>query len=357
MKATGCLAVGTAAMISQPKLPIDNLMLVETIETYLAKKTEMEISPKVLLATISGYSKKSNGRVEMGNLKEKLCKELESSQQQEKLRVEYKEAAKKKVEEESRRKKNAAEELKKRSVKDPKRKREFLKEGHGGTAKKRLVYDDVLPTPSILQHRGDHYSSLDVLFAEKIISGTPTVLQTTATPHVDSTALSRNTPNISSRTHEIIELKQRVSDLETENGFLFHQIDEKDLKISSLKAEVQLVQGHNMRIEKSGLKFAITIGRISKSNLHPMINEILESIYTRAYMSEHLLYGKAPRLSTAHQIFMVQAWKTYHGDVIQPKQVREAIRSKHSTETRALQSAMLTPPPEPASRAQCRTAK
>ncbi|KZS02162.1 Uncharacterized protein APZ42_000905, partial [Daphnia magna] len=253
MKATGCLAVGTAAMISQPKLPIDNLMLVETIETYLAKKTEMEISPKVLLATISGYSKKSNGRVEMGNLKEKLCKELESSQQQEKLRVEYKEAAKKK---------------------DPKRKREFLKEGHGGTAKKRLVYDDVLPTPSILQHRGDHYSSLDVLFAEKIISdysdveseeesvdesviesgngsdqsgeernahpfleaetecwpsktgtshitvleqiGTPTVLQTTATPHVDSTALSRNTPNISSRTHEIIELKQRVSDLETE---------------------------------------------------------------------------------------------------------------------------------------------
>ncbi|KAK4013905.1 hypothetical protein OUZ56_026457 [Daphnia magna] len=204
MKATGGLTVGTAAKISQPKLPLDNLMLVKTIETYLAKKTEMKI-----------------------------------------------------------RKKNAEEDLKKTSVKDPKRKREFLKEGHGGTAKKRLVYDDVLPTQSILQHhveseeesvdesvnesgngsdesgeeRNAHpfLENEEGLFLEAETEcwpsepgrlftvleqiGALTVLQTTAKPH-------------------ITELKQRLSDLEAKNGFLFHQIDEKDLEISSLKAEV-----------------------------------------------------------------------------------------------------------------------
>jgi hypothetical protein len=32
---------------------------------------------------------------------------------------------------------------------------------------------------------------------------------------------------------------------------------------------------------------------------------------------------------------MIQAWKTYHNQVIKPKDVRVAIRSKLSTETRA----------------------
>jgi hypothetical protein len=34
-------------------------------------------------------------------------------------------------------------------------------------------------------------------------------------------------------------------------------------------------------------------------------------------------------------VFMIQAWKTYHNQVIKPKDVRVAIRSKLSTETRA----------------------
>ena len=41
---------------------------------------------------------------------------------------------------------------------------------------------------------------------------------------------------------------------------------------------------------------------------------------------------------------MIQVWKSYNGENIKPKQVRDAIRSKLSTETRALLSVMNTPP-------------
>lgn len=50
-----------------------------------------------------------------------------------------------------------------------------------------------------------------------------------------------------------------------------------------------------MRIEKSDLKFAISIGRLSSGNLHLMVNKIMESIYTRVFMSNHTLTGMAPR--------------------------------------------------------------
>ncbi|KAK4013681.1 hypothetical protein OUZ56_026233 [Daphnia magna] len=118
---------------------------------------------------------------------------------------------------------------------------------------------------------------------------------------------------------------------------------------------VQLVQGHNLRIEKSDLKFAITIGRLSSGNLHLMVNKIMESIYTRVFMSNHTLTGMAPRAKKvgntpptpvkpglpredvlAITLFMIQAWKVYHNQVIKPKDVRVAIRSKLSTETRAI---------------------
>lgn len=59
--------------------------------------------------------------------------------------------------------------------------------------------------------------------------------------------------------------------------------------------QVQSVQGHILKIEKSDLKFAITIGRLYSGNLHLMVNKRLESVYTRTYMSEHLLPGMAPR--------------------------------------------------------------
>ena len=65
--------------------------------------------------------------------------------------------------------------------------------------------------------------------------------------------------------------------------------------------KVPLIQGHNLKIEKSDLKFAITIGRLSSGNLNQMVNKIMESIYTRLYMSQHSLFGMAPRLFTVQK--------------------------------------------------------
>lgn len=61
--------------------------------------------------------------------------------------------------------------------------------------------------------------------------------------------------------------------------------------------KVGLVEGHNLLIEKSQLKMALTIGRLSKSNLNGMVNKLMEGIYTRDYMSKRSLSGKAPRKS------------------------------------------------------------
>ena len=51
-----------------------------------------------------------------------------------------------------------------------------------------------------------------------------------------------------------------------------------------------------MRIEKSQLKMAITIGRLLKDNLNGMVNKLLEGLYTREYMSKRSLSGKGPRV-------------------------------------------------------------
>lgn len=61
--------------------------------------------------------------------------------------------------------------------------------------------------------------------------------------------------------------------------------------------KVGLVEGHNLLIEKSQLKMALTIGRLSKSNLNGMVNKLMEGIYTRDYKSKRSLTGKAPRKS------------------------------------------------------------
>ncbi|KZS19598.1 Uncharacterized protein APZ42_013918 [Daphnia magna] len=115
---------------------------------------------------------------------------------------------------------------------------------------------------------------------------------------------------------------------------------------SSEQIMVQSVQGHILKIKKSDLKFAITIGRLYSGNLHLMVNKRLESVYTRTYMSEHLLPGMAPRAKklantpstpvkpglpkedvVAISLFMIQVWKTYRGQVIKPNDARLAIRS------------------------------
>lgn len=41
------------------------------------------------------------------------------------------------------------------------------------------------------------------------------------------------------------DLKSRISDLESENGFLYHKVDEKDGEIESLKAEILKLQSKN----------------------------------------------------------------------------------------------------------------
>ena len=71
-------------------------------------------------------------------------------------------------------------------------------------------------------------------------------------------------------------------------------------------AQVRLLEGHDLKIAKSDLEFAITTGRLSSGNLNLMINKILESIYSRKYMSEHSLSGLAPRLSKAQKAANVQ---------------------------------------------------
>ncbi|KAK4030936.1 hypothetical protein OUZ56_024361 [Daphnia magna] len=233
-----------------------------------------------------------------------------------------------------------------------------------------------------------------------------TALENTAEENCGSVLV--NNHSTPSRHQQMLDMKNRISDLESENGFLYHKVDEKDEEIESLKADilqlqsknpdnlveritaalsgvngttrvsvnedntaathnvsrhstsrehvmVQLVQGHNLRIEKSDLKFAITIGRLSSGNLHLMVNKIMESIYTRVFMSNHTLTGMAPRAKKvgntpptpvkpdfpredvlAITLFMIQAWKVYHNQVIKPKDERVAIRSKLSTESRAI---------------------
>ncbi|KZS03391.1 Uncharacterized protein APZ42_033853 [Daphnia magna] len=150
----------------------------------------------------------------------------------------------------------------------------------------------------------------------------------------------------------IAALKARIEQLEQENDYLHHQIDDSEVLTKSLKSEivelknkqpenlidklqaaislvdgirnnetdaagavaaassrrsskpnnmVYIVQGHSLRINTSDLKFAITIGRLSNGNLNAMVNKIMESVYTQIYMSEHSLSGLPPRVSKAQK--------------------------------------------------------
>lgn len=43
----------------------------------------------------------------------------------------------------------------------------------------------------------------------------------------------------------MLDMKNRISDLESENGFLYHKVDEKDEEIESLKADILQLQSKN----------------------------------------------------------------------------------------------------------------
>ncbi|KZR97185.1 Uncharacterized protein APZ42_008083, partial [Daphnia magna] len=74
---TGEYTIGTAGIISQPKLPEnDNIQLLDNVQKLFELKTKIKIrvetmdgKKKVIVATIHGYSKKPTGRVEMEKLK------------------------------------------------------------------------------------------------------------------------------------------------------------------------------------------------------------------------------------------------------------------------------------------------
>ncbi|XP_045022819.1 stress response protein NST1-like [Daphnia magna] len=490
VKSTGDYTVGTAGMISLPKLPLENLVLLDKIHSLMDSKAEIKIrlenlngKRQVLVATIHEFSKKPTGRSEMeklrtqmdasGEISNKIEKE-EKKRADEQAKKKAEEEAKKKVEEQAKKKANeqtkkkAEEETKKKAEEQAKKKAEEQKKkedeeqakkeaeeaslkkkadtvknnSHMPVAKKRLTYynedlneeSDADTQKDLFEEssdESDHENSTDGsnvadrqnidddedslyhkpssgvsesnTLASLSSSTILTALENTAEENCGSVLV--NNHSTPSRHQQMLDMKNRISDLESENGFLYPKVDEKDEEIESLKADilqlqsknpdnlveritaalsgvngttrvsvnedntaathnvsrhstsrehvmVQLVQGHNLRIEKSDLKFAITIGRLSSGNLHLMVNKIMESIYTRVFMSNHTLTGMAPRakkvgntpptpvkpdfpredvLAITRKFFLV-----YHNQVIKPKDERVAIRSKWSTESRAI---------------------
>ncbi|XP_045022801.1 regulator of nonsense transcripts 2-like [Daphnia magna] len=501
VKSTGDYTVGTAGMISLPKLPLENLVLLDKIQSLMDSKAEIKIrlenlngKRQVLVATIHEFSKKPTGRSEMEKLRtqmdasgeisnkideeekkradeqaKKMAEEEAKKKAEEQAKKKANEQAKKKAEEETKKKaeeqakKKAEEQAKKKAEEQEKKEAEeqakkeaeeaSLKKkadtvknnSHMPVAKKRLTYynedlneeSDAGTQKDLFEEssdESDHENSTDGsnvadrqnidddedslyhkpssgvsesnTLASLSSSTILTALENTAEENCGSVLV--NNHSTPSRHQQMLDMKNRISDLESENGFLYHKVDEKDEEIESLKADilqlqsknpdnlveritavlsavngstrvsvnedntaathnvsrhstsrehvmVQLVQGHNLRIEKSDLKCAITIGRLSSGNLHLMVNKIMESIYTRVFMSNHTLTGMAPRakkvgntpptpvkpglpredvLAITRKFFF--AWKVYHNQVIKPKDVRVAIRSKLSTETRAI---------------------
>ncbi|EFX64091.1 hypothetical protein DAPPUDRAFT_118553 [Daphnia pulex] len=484
VKSTGDYTVGTAGIISLTKLPLENLVLLDKIQSLMDFKTEVKIrlenlhgKRQVLAATILEFSKKPTGRSEMEKLRtqmdasgevsnkideeekkiadeqaKKKAEEETKKKAEEKAKKKANEQVKKKAEEETKKKaeeqaKKKAEEQEKKEAEEQakkeaeeasllKKKADTVKNNsHMPVAKKRLTYNEDLNEDEESDadtqkdmfdessDESDHENSMDgsnVPDRQNIDddedslyhkpssgvseSNTPaslssstilTALGNTAEENCGSVLV--NNHSTPSRHQQMLDMKSRISDLESENGFLYHKVDEKDGEIESLKAEilklqsknpdnlveritaalsavngttrvsvnedntapvsrhstskkhvmVQLVQGHNLRIEKSDLKFAITIGRLSSGNLHLMVNKIMESIYTRVFMSNHTLTGMAPRAKKVGNTPPtpvkpglpredVLAITRYHNQVIKPNDVRVAIRSKLSTETRAI---------------------
>ncbi|KAK4012412.1 hypothetical protein OUZ56_021511 [Daphnia magna] len=444
LKQTGRLVIGTGGVITSPKLPADNLELLEDIDSLQNDKTEVKIrietstdelttSKKTYVATVLGYSSRPSGRQEMEDLKTRITEQqpyastlgvhnsnedlAKNTSDNNAQNVAYEEENKKKSEEDAKKKaledkakRKSEEEAKKRADAEAKKKSEeaALKrkaEQHstfnqkGPVAKKRLVYPE--ETISIL----DEASSQNDMFAvdssgdesdeddeeneeeessmetnmneaqgqnlndnedESVMHNAPSV--SVPVPHDRSKSSSRQSQasssslvslqsssnsvvvnNRTSPSHQqiIAALKARIEQLEQENDYLHHQIDDSEVLTKSLKSEIvelknkqpenlidklqaaiSLVDGirnnetdaagavaaassrrsskpnnmgHSLRINTSDLKFAITIGRLFNGNLNAMVNKIMESVYTRIYMSEHSLSGLPPRVSKAQK--------------------------------------------------------
>ncbi|KZS03747.1 Uncharacterized protein APZ42_033457 [Daphnia magna] len=319
VKSTGDYTVGTAGMISLPKLPLENLVLLDKIQSLMDSKAEIKIrlenlngKRQVLVATIHEFS--SNDLIHSES-----------------------------------------------------------------------YYDD----EDSLYHKPSSGVSESNTLASLSSSTILTALENTAEENCGSVLVNNHsTPSrhqqVDEKDEEIESLKADILQLQSKNpdnlvkskltiksSFYLNEIH----STSREHVMVQLVQGHNLRIEKSDLKFAITIGRLSSGNLHLMVNKIMESIYTRVFMSNHTLTGMAPRAKKvgntpptpvkpdfpredvlaitrkfflvqlfqdklkrfySFSVFMIQAWKVYHNQVIKPKDERVAIRSKLSTESRAI---------------------
>lgn len=83
LKQTGRLVIGTGEVITSPKLPADNLELLEDIDSLQNDKTEVKIrietssdelttSKKTYVATVLGYSSRPSERKEMEDLKARI---------------------------------------------------------------------------------------------------------------------------------------------------------------------------------------------------------------------------------------------------------------------------------------------
>ncbi|KAK4030935.1 hypothetical protein OUZ56_024360 [Daphnia magna] len=138
VKSTGDYTVGAAGMISLPKLPLENLVLLDKIHSLMDSKAEIKIrlenlngKRQVLVATIHEFSKKPTGRSEMeklrtqmdasGEISNKIEKE-EKKRADEQAKKKAEEEAKKKVEEQA--KKKANEQTKKKAEEETKKKAE-----------------------------------------------------------------------------------------------------------------------------------------------------------------------------------------------------------------------------------------
>ncbi|KAK4020501.1 hypothetical protein OUZ56_002469 [Daphnia magna] len=138
VKSTGDYTVGTAGMISLPKLPLENLVLLDKIQSLMDSKDEIKIrlenlngKRQVLVATIHEFSKKPTGRSEMEKLRTQMdasgeisnkIDEEEKKRADEQVKKKAEEEAKKKAEEQA--KKKANEQAKKRAEEVTKKKAE-----------------------------------------------------------------------------------------------------------------------------------------------------------------------------------------------------------------------------------------
>ena len=149
---------------------------------------------------------------------------------------------------------------------------------------------------------------------------------------------------------------------------------------------MRLHKKHSLLIEKTDRLSIRTFARVNKDKVNITVNKIMESIYTRHFMSTHTLSGKGPRYTKDQMAafmaqggvpkkkpelppedviaitgerfvlkfyvilcfilfsvseFIVNYWIDVHdGYIVKPAHVRSAIITKISTETRAAADAL-----------------